>query len=92
VLRNLQQSSVAMHPGAPEDPVQHDPCPCGPSAGVHAEDPSCSRCKATKNPHECLRSFPALFHRSSMLYKYHTPLQGERHGVLASLMAGKMGI
>ena len=28
VLRNLQQSSGAMQPGAPEDPVQHEPCPC----------------------------------------------------------------
>lgn len=28
VLRNLQQSKGAMQPGAPEDPVQHDPWPC----------------------------------------------------------------
>ena len=28
VLRNLQQSRGAMQPGAPEDPVQHDPWPC----------------------------------------------------------------
>ena len=28
VLRNLQQSSGAMQPGAPEDPVQHEPWPC----------------------------------------------------------------
>ena len=31
LLRNLQQSSGVMQPGAPEDPVQHDPCPCRPS-------------------------------------------------------------
>ena len=43
VLRNLQQSSGAMHPGLPDVPVQQEPWPCSTELThvVYLVDPLC---------------------------------------------------